>query len=438
MTAHREAWRLAWPLILSNLSLPLLGAVDTAVVGHLPEPHHLGAVAIGALIFNVLFFAFGFLRMGTTGLTAQAFGAGAGGELRAGLARAPLLAEAAALILLLAGDAVLAAAGAAFAPSPAVMAGLESYVRTRLFGAPAALAQMVLLGWLLGMQNARGPLLLLVVTNGLNAALDVWFVFGLGWGVAGVARAAVCAEYGGLAVGLWLTRRELARIAGAWSPAALRDAAALRRLMAVNRDIFLRSLAIESAYLTFTALGSRQGEVVLAANAVLLNFQLFTAYGLDGFAHAAEAMVGRHLGARDRAGFRAATRANVHWALGLAALMTVALALAGPSAIDLMTGLPEVRATARLYLPYLVVAPPVAVWAFLFDGVFVGATRTREMRDGMAVALAVFLAVAFALRPALGNHALWLALMAFLAARGLWLGAAYARIERRGDFVAAA
>ncbi|HET6520454.1 MAG TPA: MATE family efflux transporter, partial [Geminicoccaceae bacterium] len=322
MTAHREAWRLAWPLILSNLSLPLLGAVDTAVVGHLPEPHHLGAVAIGALIFNVLFFAFGFLRMGTTGLTAQAFGAGHGGELRAGLARALLLAEAAALLLLLAGDAVLAAAEAAFAPSPAVMAGLESYVRTRLFGAPAALAQMVLLGWLLGMQNARGPLLLLVVTNGLNAALDVWFVFGLGWGVAGVARAAVCAEYGGLAVGLWLTRRELARIAGAWSLAALRDAAALRRLMAVNRDIFLRSLAIESAYLTFTALGSRQGEVVLAANAVLLNFQLFTAYGLDGFAHAAEAMVGRHLGARDRAGFRAATRANVHWALGLAALMT--------------------------------------------------------------------------------------------------------------------
>ena len=441
--AHREAWRLAWPLILSNLSLPLRGIVETAVVGHLPEPHHLGAVAVGTLLFNVLFFAFGFLRMGTTGLTAQAFGAADGGEVRAVLARALLLALAAALLLLLAADVTLAAARAAFAPSPAVMAGLDSYVRIRLLGAPAALAQMVLLGWLLGLQNARGPLLLLVVTNGLNAALDLWFVLGLGWGVPGVARAAVCAEYAGLALGLWLARRELARVRlvggdGGWSWPAVVDAAALRRLLAVNRDILLRSLCIESAYLTFTALGSRQGEVVLAANAILLNFQLFAAYGLDGFAHAAEAMVGRRLGARDRAGFRAAARANVHWGLALAALLTLAFALAGPLAVDLMTGLPEVRAAAHLYLPYMVVTPLIAVWAFLFDGVFIGATRTREMRDGMAVALAVFLAVAFALRPALGNHGLWLALMAFLAARGLWLGAAYARIERRGGFVAAA
>ncbi len=437
MSAWREAWRLAWPLILSNLSVPLLGIADTAVVGHLPEPHYLGAVAIGAVALGVLYFVFGFLRMGTTGLTAQAFGRDDGQELRAGLGRALLLALAVAACLLLARPGIIAAALVLFEPSARVALELETYLGIRLLGAPAALAYMVLLGWLLGMQDARGPMVLMLATNGVNILLDLWLVLGLGLGVAGVAWATVAAEYGGLALGLWLAWRRLALLPGSWSWPAIRARAPFLRLLAVNRDIMLRSLSLEAAFLTFTALSSRQGEVLLAANAVLLNFLTFAAFGLDGFAHAAEAMVGRHLGAGSRAGFRAAARANIGWALALAVLLALAFLLGGRAAIALMTGLPEVRAAAADFLPYVVALPLVAVWAFLFDGIFIGATRTVPMRNGMALALATFLLAAATLTGPFGNHGLWLAMLAFMAARGLVLGLVYLHIERGAGFVAA-
>ena len=437
MSAYREAWRLAWPLILSNLSVPLLGIVDTAVVGHLPEPHYLGAVAIGALVLNVLYFVFGFLRMGTTGLTAQAFGRADGDELRAGLARSVLLALLVAAALLLAGPGIVAATLAIFEPGARIAHELESYLVVRLLGAPAALANLVLLGWLLGMQNARGPMALLIATNGVNIVLDLLFVLGFGWGVPGVAAATVCAEYGGLALGLALVARRLRPVAGAWSWRIIGARAAFGRLLAVNRDIMLRSLSLEAAFLTFTALSSRQGEIMLAANAVLLNFLTFAAFGLDGFAHAAEAMIGRHIGAGSRAGFRAATRANLGFALGLALIMALSFLLGGRAAIHLMTGLEAVRAAALDFLPYAIALPPVAVFAFLFDGVFIGATRTAPMRNGMVLALAVFLLVAWTLGGPLGNHGLWLAMLAFMAARGLWLGLVYLHIERGAGFVAA-
>jgi MATE family multidrug resistance protein len=288
------------------------------------------------------------------------------------------------------------------------------------------------------MQDARGPMALLIATNGANIALDLWFVLGLGWGVAGVAAATVCAEYGGILLGLWLVWRRLRLVPGDWSWHTIRARAAFARLLAVNRDIMLRSLSLETAFLTFTALSSRQGEVILAANAVLLNFLTFAAFGLDGFAHAAEAMVGRTIGAGSRAGFRAATGANLWCALVLAVLLTLAFLLGGRAAIALMTGLSEVRAAAAVYLPYVVALPLVAVWAFLFDGIFIGATRTPEMRNGMALALAVFLLAAWMLMGPLGNHGLWLALLALMAARGLWLGLVYRRIERGAGFVAGA
>jgi MATE family multidrug resistance protein len=437
VSAYREAWRLAWPLILSNLSVPLLGIVDTAVVGHLPQPHYLGAVAIGALVLNVLYFVFGFLRMGTTGLTAQAFGRADADELRAGLLRPLLLAVLIATVLLACGPLVVGAAMALFEPSARIGAELESYLRIRLLGAPAGLANMVLLGWLLGLQNARGPMALLIVTNALNMALDLLFVLGFGWAVRGVASATVCAEYGGTALGLWLARRQLRGLSGVWRWPAILQGAAFRRLLAVNRDIMLRSLSLEAAFLGFTALSSRQGEIVLAANAVLLNFLVFAAFGLDGFAHAAEAMVGRHVGRGDVSGFRAATRANLGLALALAVLLTLAFAAGGGFGVELMTGLAEVRATAMTYLPYVVVLPLVAVFAFLFDGIFIGATRTAEMRNGMVLALGVFLGSVALLMPPLGNHGLWLAMLLFMAARGIWLGACYLHIDRNAGFVAA-
>jgi multidrug resistance protein, MATE family len=437
VSAYGEAWRLAWPLILSNLSVPLLGIVDTAVVGHLAAPHYLGAVAIGALSFNVLYFVFGFLRMGTTGLTAQAFGRADGDELRAGLARPLLLAAVVAALLLAGAPLIVRAAWYLFEPTARVGGELEAYLRIRLLGAPAGLANMVFLGWLLGLQNARGPMALLIVTNTLNIALDLLFVLGFGWAVRGVAAATVCAEYGGTALGLWLARRQLKGLGGGWRRSAILHRAAFRRLLAVNRDILLRSLSLEAAFLAFTALSSRQGEITLAANAVLLNFLTFAAFGLDGFAHAAEAMVGRHIGRGDASAFRAATRANLSLALGLAVALALAFAVGGRPGIALMTGLLEVRAAAASYLPYVVALPLVGVFAFLFDGIFIGATRTAEMRNGMALALAVFAGATALLMPPLGNHGLWLAMLLFMAARGLWLGACYVHIERGAGFIAA-
>lgn len=434
MSARRESWRLAWPLILSNLSVPLLGMVDTAVVGHLPAPHHLGAVALGATVIGVLYFGFGFLRMGTTALAAQALGAGDDAELRAVLCRGLLVAAGLGALVLAAGPLVLDLSTRLFAPSPELLAEYRSYLGLRLLGAPAALASLALLGWLLGLQDSRRPLLLMLVTNGLNAALDVLFVFGLGMAAAGVALATVIAEYAGLLLGLAVIRPGWARRGGwpGWAPILL--AGRFRRLLAVNRDIFLRSLMLQAGFLAFAALGSRQGEVILAANAVLLHFFTAASYGLDGFANAAEAMVGRAVGARDAGRFRAAVRAGFANAALLAAAMTLALALLGPAIVRLLTDLPEVRAAALDFLPWAVALPAVTVWGFLFDGVFFGATRTAELRNGMAVALALFALAAALLVPAWGNHGLWLAFTLFFAARGAVLAA----IFRRAPLFAAA
>ncbi|MFO1047888.1 MAG: MATE family efflux transporter [Geminicoccaceae bacterium] len=435
MNANRESWRLAWPLILSNLSVPLLGVVDTAVMGHLDSPRYLGGVALGALVMSVLYWMFGFLRMGTTALTAQAFGARDLDETRAALGRAMLVGAGLGLLVILLGPVVVAWAERLFAPTPEVATEFERYLLIRLFGAPAALANMVVLGWFLGLQDARRPLALMIATNGINALLALWLVLGLGLATPGVATATVLAEYSGLALGLWLLR-PLWRRQGGWPGwSALLVADRFRRLLAVNRDLFLRSLLLEAAFLAFAAVGSRQGEVVLAANAVLMNFLTVAAYGLDGFAHAAEAMVGRSVGAGDRTGFRAAVRASFANAALLALAMTVAFMATGGWAVRLMTGLPEVQAQALAFLPYVWALPLVSVWAFVYDGVYFGATRTAELRNGMVLALAMFGVTALVLVPPWGNHGLWLSMLLFMAARALVLGVIYRRIERIRPFV---
>ena len=427
---NRRVWRLAGPIMLSNVSVPLLGAVDTAVVGHLPGAHNIGAVAVGALIFSIIYWGFGFLRMGTTGLTAQALGSGDADQARAyllrGLALAMILGSG---VLLLQGP-VAWAAFTIIEASPNVEPLADAYFSIRVWGAPAALANYAILGWFIGIQNTRAALALQVAMNGLNIVLDLWFVMGLGWGVEGVAWATLISEVGAALLGVWLVRRYAPAVGGRWRPALILDKDRFRRMIAINRDLFIRTLCLEAAFVLLTALGARMGDVILAANAVLLLFQTFMAYALDGFAHAVEALAGSALGSRDRGEFRGVVRASSIWALVFSGAFAIAYGVLGVVLIGVITDVPEVRETARAYLPWAVVLPLLSVWSFQLDGIFIGTTRTAEMRNAMIISLAVFVAATAVLFPLLGNHGLWLAFSIFMVARAVTLGLRYPAVER--------
>ena len=434
---HRRVWRLAWPMVVSNLSIPLLGAVDTAVIGHLPEPHFLGAVAVGALIFNTLYFGCNFLRMGTTGLTAQAFGARDFDSTRATLARALLIALVLAAALLALQGPIGWLAFYLVEPSEAVAGEGMRYFFIRIWGAPATLANIALVGWFIGMQNTRAALALLLTVNGINIVLDLVLVLGFDLAVAGVAWATVAADYAGLILGAAVTARLARRHGGHWHVRLLLDAAAMRRFLGINRDIFLRTLFVITAFALFTTLSARQGDVVLAANAVLLNFVVFFNFAFDGFAFAAEALTGRALGAGRRADLARAIRACLLWCLALALLTLAVYGLAGGPIVRVLTDIEDVRAVAYDFLPWLIALPLVAVWGIFFDGVFTGTTRTADMRNTMMLAFVVFVPCAWLLRDPMGNHGLWLAMTLLYAVRGIGLGAIYVRIQRRGGFLPA-
>jgi MATE family multidrug resistance protein len=417
--SHREVLAIALPLILSNLSTPLVGLVDTAVVGHLDSPESLGGVAIGASLFNVLFTGLNFLRMGTTGLAAQARGANSATEVSLTLARGLVVALCLAVALIVLQHPVQLAAFSLLSPPGAVAGEAEAYFDLRIWAAPATLSGFVLSGWFIGLGRAWAPLAMVAVTNLVNVGLDVAFVRELGMRADGVALATVCAEYLGVATGLAIAVRMLARHGGRPSRSAITDADALHRMFAINGNLLLRTLVLVSSFAFLTAMGARQGPVILAANAVLLNFLYLASYALDGFANAAEALVGRAVGARDGALLRHAILRNGQWSIGIAVPISIAFAIAGPSLIDALTSQAPVAAAARDYLPWLVLMPLVGAWAYLFDGVFVGATLAREMRNTMLIAaVAVYLPAWWLLRP-LGNHGLWLAFILFNAARGI-------------------
>jgi len=434
-TWHRRVWRLAWPMVVSNLSVPLLGAVDTAVIGHLPEPYFLGAVAVGALIFNTLYFGCNFLRMGTTGLTAQAFGARDFDEARATLARALLIALALAAVLLVLQGPIGWLAFYLVDPSEAVAGEGTRYFFIRVWGAPATLANIALVGWFIGMQNTRAALALLLTVNGINIVLDLVLVVVFDLAVAGVAWATVAADYAGLTLGLAVTARLAGRHGGRWHARRVLDAAAMRRFLGINRDIFLRTLFVITAFALFTTLSARQGDVVLAANAVLLNFVIFLNFAFDGFAFAAEALVGNALGARRRDDLNRAIRACFQWCFALALLTVLVYGLAGVPIIHVLTDIEDVRDMTYDFLPWLIALPLVAVWGIFFDGVFTGTTRTAHMRNNMMLAFAVFVPCAWLLREPMGNHGLWLAMTLLYVVRGAGLGAIYVRIQRRGGFL---
>lgn len=430
-TLDRRLWALAWPLILTNITVPLLGLVDTAVLGHLPEAHHLGAVAIGANLFSVLYWTFGFMRMGTTGLAAQAFGR----DDQAGLARllcqSLLMAVIIGLALILLQKPLIAIFLWLMAAPANITELAAEYAAIRIYSAPAVLCQYTLVGWMIGTHYARGPLLLMVTANLVNMVLDIVFVTVFNWNSAGVASATLIAEYLAAGLGLWIVRERLPGLR--WRRALLGHWADYQRLFNVNRFIMTRTILLLLAIAFFTAQGARQGETILAANAVLLTFLLLISNALDGFANGAEALAGETLGRADRAGFLAVCRTCLRWSLITAGLITLVFVGAGGVIIDLLTSLDDVAATARQYLPWLCLMPLVAVWSFLLDGIFIAATDTRAMQNTMAASVIGIYLPVWWLTQEWGNHGLWLAMLTLMAARGLSMAWIFQRrIKQQG------
>ncbi len=423
---HLRVWRLAGPVILSNITTPLLGAVDTGVVGRLPDPALIGGVALGSLIFNFVFWGFGFLRMGTTGLTAQALGALDNAELRATFLRSLALAGAIGLALVLLQSPIHFLALRFVNSSAAVREYAGQYFDVRIWSAPAALANYTILGWLLGTGRTGTALFLQIVLNGINILLAILFVLVLGWGIPGVAGATLSSEVLTACGGLVLVFRLLPKVA----VPRLIDRHRLLRVLHVNANIMVRTLCLEAAFIAFTFAAASEGDILFAANAILMNLLTMSAYGLDGFAMAAEILVGRAVGARDRPDFRAAIRDSTIWAACLAILGTAFFFIAGPLVISLFTVHQDVQAQAVRYLPWLAVSPLLGVWCFQLDGIYIGATRTTEMRNGMIIALAGYLLALWLAMPRWGNDGLWLTLMVFYVLRMATLGFWLPRIDR--------
>ena len=427
--SHARVLRIALPVVLSNATIPLLGVVDTAVVGQLGDPAPIGAVGLGAVILTSIYWAFGFLRMGTVGLAAQALGAGDRAEVAALLTRVLLIGAAAGLGLIALQMPLFAAALWLSPASAGVEALVHAYLQVRIFSAPAAIAIYGILGWLIAQERTGAVLVLQLWQNGLNAALSAWFVLGLDLGVEGVALATFLAEWSGLVLGLWLCRRAFA--VPAWRDwARVFDRVVLWRMAAVNTDILIRSVLLLLGLSSFLFLGADFGDVTLAANQVLIQFLYVTSYALDGFAFAAEALVGQAVGARARHRVRRAAILAGLWCLGACGVLAAAFAVGGGAIIELMTTAPGVRATARDFLPWVVALVLVGSAPFLLDGVFIGATRTRDMRNMMALSFAGYAALVALLMPMHGNHGLWAALAGFFVLRGVTLALRYPALER--------
>jgi len=431
---HARVLRIALPIVISNATVPLLGAVDTAVVGQLGQAAPIGAVGIGAMILSAIYWVFGFLRMGTTGLASQAHGAGQAGEVAAILTRAGLIGLAGGGVVVLMQGPLFAAALALSPASAGVETLARQYSGIRVWSAPAIIALYAVTGWLIAQERTAAVLAVQVVMNALNVGLDLWFVLGLGWGVEGVARASFAAEWSGLVLGLWLCRAAFGVPAWRDWPRVF-DRARLRRMAGVNRDILLRSLMLQAIFVSFLFVGAGFGDVTLAANQVLMQFVHITAYGLDGFAFAAEALVGQAVGRGDVARLRRGALLAAAQGLVVTAALALAFAAAGGAIIDLMATAPEVRAAARGYLGWMALAPVLGLAPWMLDGIFIGATRARDMRDMMALSLLVYVVAVLALVPGLGNHGLWLALLISFVARGATLGLRYPALERsvRGE-----
>jgi MATE family multidrug resistance protein len=419
--SHRRVWMLAGPIMLSNISVPLVGAVDSAVVGRLPEPTSIGAVALGALIFSFLYWGFGFLRMGTTGFIARAFGANDQTALSDTLLRVIMLALSLGGCIVLFGSPLINLALYLLQSTEAVERLTADYAAIRVWSAPATLCLYVFTGVFIAMHNTAKAFALQLILNITNVLLDLWFVMGLGYGVEGVASATVIAEYLAAGVGFFLLRNQIIAAVVQIHWPRLFEGDAVIDLMRTNSDIFVRTLCLTFAFAYFTAESARFGDSILAANAILMHLQSISAYALDGFAHAAEALVGSAYGAGQRDRLKRSVLLTSLWAFITSIVICAIFWIFGEEILKLFTNIPSVLEHAMIYLPWMIISPVLSIWSFQLDGIFIGTGFTREMRNAMLLSLLVYLIALVFLLPAFGNHGLFLGLSFFMLIRALSL-----------------
>jgi putative MATE family efflux protein len=420
LVTNRLILSIAVPMTLGFLTTPLLGLVDTAVIGHLGQATLLAGLAVGAIVFDLIFTTFNFLRSATTGLVAQAFGRGDKTEEQAVFWRSMVIALVCGAAVVLLSPLLLSAGLWLLAPGPEIAGVTRTYFEYRILGGPAALANYAILGFVLGRGQGTTGLMLQTLINGINIVLSITLGLYLGWGVMGVALATVTGEVAGAVVGFAIVYSRFDRtVAPGWATIFATDR--LKLLFGLNRDIMIRSFVLLAAFMLMTRIGTSFGPVTLAANSVLMTIFLVAGYYLDGLANAAEQLTGRAIGARFRPAFDRALKMTATWSFALAGFTTVAFLIFGNRLVDLLTTAADVRAEAYLYMPWAAITALTGALAFLMDGVFIGATWSRDMRNMMLLSFAGYVAAVALLVPAFGNHGLWAALNLFLLFRGVFL-----------------
>lgn len=419
-TIDKDILAIALPSIVSNITVPLLGLVDVGIVGHMGDAVYIGAISVGGMMFNVIYWIFGFLRMGTSGMTSQAYGRDDAAECVNMLVRSLAAGVGIGLLFVIMQSAVGSLALAAMRPAADIVRYARVYFNVCIWGAPAMLGLYSLTGWYIGMQNTRVPMAVSVAQNVVNVIASLTFVYAFGMKVEGVALGTLVAQWAGFVLALAMVRLRYGRmVAGRVSAVALRDGKAMLRFFTVNRDIFVRTLFLVAVNLFFTSAGARQGALVLSANTML--FQLFTLYSfvMDGFAFAGEAIGGRYYGAGNRRMFLCTVKRLFFWGVALTLAYTLLYYLGAMPFFRVLTDEAGVLQTVADYLPWAVAIPAAGMGAFYWDGLYIGMTATKGMLVGTFAGAAAFFATYGGLHEAMGNHALWLALILYLLARGL-------------------
>ena len=421
-THNREILQIALPSIVSNITVPLLGLIDAAIVGHLGAASYIGAIAVGGMLFNIIYWIFGFLRMGTSGMTSQAYGQKDEAETMRILARSMGVGMLIALVLIILQYPIERIAFTLMKATPEVERLASLYFRICIWGAPAVLGLYSISGWCIGMQNSRFPMYVAITQNIVNILASLVLVYGFGMKIEGVAIGTLVAQYAGLLMAAWLWTSHFKRLLPYIQLQTLLAKGSIRRFFQVNRDIFFRTLCLVAVTMYFTSAGAAQGEVILAVNTLLMHFFTFFSYIMDGFAYAGEALVGKHLGANDRPALRQMVHQLFVWGIVLSLVFTLVYGIGGKVFLGLITNEQSVITASSAYFYWVLAIPLTGFAAFLYDGIFIGATATRWMLYAMSIATTAFFLIYYGFRGTMDNHALWLAFITYLALRGIVQG----------------